>query len=126
MREDSKCDVIVNNNAETFNAYVVHARTKHLIDVLEDIRMALMERIVVKRSIMEASEDDIEDLCPKIRSKLEKEKEEARNYFPVPAGNKVFWVTQQCLFYQTCSPFGTDLDFGLSFSSFSSKSHFLL
>ena len=48
MREDSKCDVIVNNMAETFNAYVVYARTKHLIDMLEDIRMALMERIVVK------------------------------------------------------------------------------
>lgn len=89
MREDSKCDVIVNNMAETFNAYVVHARTKHLINMLEDIRMALTERIVVKRSIMEASEDDI---CPRIRSKVEKEKEETRNCFPVLAGNKVFQV----------------------------------
>ena len=87
MREDSKCDVIVNNMAETFNAYVVHARTKHLIDKLENIRMALIERIVVKRSIMEVSEDKIH---PRIRSKLEKKKEEARNYFYIPAGNKVF------------------------------------
>ncbi|KAJ8424131.1 hypothetical protein Cgig2_024374 [Carnegiea gigantea] len=87
VREDSECYVIVNNVAENFNAYVVHVRTKHLIDMLEDIRIVLMERIVVKSSIMEASKDDI---CPRIRSKLEKEKEEARNCFPVSSGNKVF------------------------------------
>ena len=51
--------------------------------------MTLMERIVVKRFIMEASEDDI---CPRIRSKLKKEKQEVRNCFPIPAGNKVFQV----------------------------------
>ena len=88
MREDSKCDVIVNNMAETFNAYVVHVRIKHLIDMLEDIRMALMEMIVMKRSIMEASKDDID---PTIRSKLQKKKE-VGNCFPVPVSNKVFQV----------------------------------
>jgi len=59
MREDSRCDVIVNHMAETFNAYVIHARTKHLINILEDLRLAFMERIVVKRAIIQAFEDDI-------------------------------------------------------------------
>jgi len=61
---------------------IVHARTKHLIDMLEDIKMTLMERIIVKRAIMQAFEDDA---CPEMRSKLEKEKEEARNCFLVPS-----------------------------------------
>jgi len=87
IRKDLKCDVIVNNMAETSNAYVVHAGTKHLIDMLEDIGMALMEMIVMKRSITEASKDDID---PTIRSKLQKKK--VGNCFPVPVSNKVFQV----------------------------------
>ncbi|KAJ8447201.1 hypothetical protein Cgig2_030432 [Carnegiea gigantea] len=89
VEEDSKCDVIVNNMAKTFNAYVVYIRTKHLIDMLEDIRMTLMERIVVSRDIMQASEDDT---YPRIGSKLDKEKEEVRNSFPIPSSNKVFQI----------------------------------
>jgi len=50
-REDSKYDVII-NMSQIFNAYVVYIRNKHLINMLEDIRMALMERNVVKRAIM--------------------------------------------------------------------------
>jgi len=71
MREDSKCDVIVNNMTETFNVDIVHARTKHLIDILEDIRMDLIKRIMVKRSIRQASEDDI---YPKIQIGLSRPK----------------------------------------------------
>jgi hypothetical protein len=87
-----KCEVIVNNIAETFNAYIVQARAKHIIYMLEDIRVALMERVVLKRASMDKSEDQI---CPRIRVKLEKEKDEARNCFPVPAGNRIFQVTHR-------------------------------
>ncbi|KAJ8434219.1 LOW QUALITY PROTEIN: hypothetical protein Cgig2_029743 [Carnegiea gigantea] len=55
-------------------------RTKHLIDILEDIRMTSMERIIVKRVIMRAPQDAT---YLGISSKLEKEKEEARNCFLV-------------------------------------------
>ena len=72
MTTTYKCHYVVNNMVETFNAYIVHAGSKHLIYKLEDIRMALMEKMVVKKRTMETSEDEI---CPRIRSKLEKEKE---------------------------------------------------
>lgn len=49
MRKNYTCDVIINNMAETFNAYTIHVRTKHLIDILEDVGIALVERIVVKK-----------------------------------------------------------------------------
>ncbi|KAL2943716.1 UDP-N-acetylglucosamine--N-acetylmuramyl-(pentapeptide) pyrophosphoryl-undecaprenol N-acetylglucosamine transferase [Bienertia sinuspersici] len=48
MKTESKADVITNNMAETFNGYIINARTKHLLYMLEDIRAALMQRLVKK------------------------------------------------------------------------------
>ncbi|KAL6569678.1 hypothetical protein OROMI_014192 [Orobanche minor] len=45
----SKCDVVVSNMAETFNGYILKARAKHIIDMLDDIRTLLMERMVQKQ-----------------------------------------------------------------------------
>ena len=42
-------DVVVNNLAETFNGFIINARTKHLIYMFEDIKTALMQRFVMKR-----------------------------------------------------------------------------
>ncbi|KAL2939421.1 Antiviral helicase SKI2 [Bienertia sinuspersici] len=70
----TKCDVVTSNMAETFNGYIIQARTKHLIYMLEDIRCALMQRLVVKRLEMEKSNVKV---CPRIQAKLEKHKEEA-------------------------------------------------
>ncbi|CAH9145075.1 unnamed protein product [Cuscuta epithymum] len=56
VRRNSKCDVIVSNMAETFNGYIINARAKHIIFMafmLEDIRGALMQRMVMKRQAME-------------------------------------------------------------------------
>ena len=39
---ENKCDIIVNSMSETFNAYIVQVRARHLIYVFEDIRLALM------------------------------------------------------------------------------------
>ena len=49
LKTYTKADVIVNNLAETFNRYIINARTKHLIYTLEDIRTTLMQRLVMKR-----------------------------------------------------------------------------
>jgi len=38
--------------AGTFNAYIAEATAKHYINMLEDIRVALMERMVVKKSML--------------------------------------------------------------------------
>lgn len=49
MNTSMTSDAITNNMAETFNCYIVNARTKHLIYMLDDISSALMQSIVMKR-----------------------------------------------------------------------------
>jgi len=92
MNTNSRCDVIVNNMAETFNVYIVQGKAKHLIHMLEDIRHALIKRIVLKRITIEKA---IDDVCPRIRVKLEKEREESRNCHPLPSRNIIFEVTHK-------------------------------
>ncbi|XP_074314199.1 uncharacterized protein LOC141649406 [Silene latifolia] len=75
-------DVIVNNMAETFNAYIINARSKHLIYMLEDIRTMLMQRLVTKKNEMEQVGGVI---CPKIQEMLEVEKEKAAYCTPLPS-----------------------------------------
>ena len=41
-------DVFTSNMAETFNWYIISARSEHLIYMLEDIRSQLMQRLVQK------------------------------------------------------------------------------
>ena len=87
LKTNIKVVVIVNNLVETFNGYIINARTKHLIYMLEDIRTSLMQRLVMKRQGMEKTTSV---LCPRIKAKLEKEKEEAANCFPMPSNTLIF------------------------------------
>ncbi|CAH9070455.1 unnamed protein product [Cuscuta epithymum] len=89
VRTTSKCDVNVSNMAETLNGYIIHARAKHTIFMLEDIRGALMQRLVVKRQQVEKTSGM---LCPKIKARLEKEKDEAANCTPLPSSQILFQV----------------------------------
>ncbi|KAL2921934.1 Mediator of DNA damage checkpoint protein 1, partial [Bienertia sinuspersici] len=84
-----KSDVITNNIAETFNGYIINARNKHLIYMLEDIRVALMQRLVQKREEMEKCTSA---LCPRIQQKLEKEKEEVAKRTVLPLTATLFQV----------------------------------
>lgn len=92
MNTNNKCDVILNNMVETFNAYIALARAKYLIYMLEDIRLTLIERIVLKRTTIEKTTDGV---CPRIRVKLEKEREESRNCHLLPSRNRIFEVTHK-------------------------------
>ncbi|XP_074288999.1 uncharacterized protein LOC141614141 [Silene latifolia] len=86
----SKNDVIVNNMAETFNAYIISARTKHLIYMLGDInRVALMQRLVKKKAEMEKK---CTLVCPRVQDRLEKEKELAALCTPLPSSPTVYQV----------------------------------
>ncbi|KAK8655039.1 hypothetical protein V6N13_107631 [Hibiscus sabdariffa] len=44
------CDVVDNNVAEAFNAWILDARCKPIISLLEDIRVLVMSRLHVKRT----------------------------------------------------------------------------
>ncbi|XP_057774977.1 uncharacterized protein LOC130993934 [Salvia miltiorrhiza] len=83
------CDMIDNNVSETFNGYVVNARGKLIIYMLEDIRCSLMERQVKKLSILENWKDSI---CLQIRKKLENLKMHSRNCQVHPAMGGKFEV----------------------------------
>ncbi|KAK8549131.1 hypothetical protein V6N12_062029 [Hibiscus sabdariffa] len=46
----SKCDVVNNNMAEAFNGWIIEARCKPIIIMLEEIRTMVMSRMNVKRA----------------------------------------------------------------------------
>lgn len=83
------CDLIVNNMVETFNRYIIAARAKHTISMLEDIRVAHMQRLHHKKQLMSAYESSI---CPGIQARLEKEKEKANTCEVLPSPFTVFQV----------------------------------
>ena len=87
MKIHTKVDVIMNNLAKTFYGYIINARTKHLIYMLEDIKITLMWILVLKRQEIEKISDVV---CPIIQEKLEIEKKEAAKCFPMPSTNLIF------------------------------------
>ncbi|XP_027927447.1 uncharacterized protein LOC114184334 [Vigna unguiculata] len=82
-------DIVVNNMTEAFNSVLVDARSKHVISMLEDIRIYMMKRWQSKRQKLEKMEGQI---CPKINSKLQEESKKTRYWIPSCAGGKVFEV----------------------------------
>ncbi|KAH6775180.1 hypothetical protein C2S52_012741 [Perilla frutescens var. hirtella] len=83
------CDMVDNNISETFNGYIVNAREKPLIQMLEDIRNALMTRMYKKFAHANRVSDKI---CPSVRVKLEKNKLESRYCIAYPALDDKFEV----------------------------------
>jgi len=68
----AKTDMISNNIAESFNSRIKDARDKPLITMLGTIRRQLMNRYHTKR---EGASQATNEICPKIREKLERSKE---------------------------------------------------
>ncbi|KAL2921197.1 Transposase for insertion sequence element IS905 [Bienertia sinuspersici] len=91
MDPSIKCDVITNNMAETFNRYIIQARTQHLLYMMEEIRGAIMRRICTKKQEMEKVNSM---LCPKIQKMLEKEKDFTANCEVIPSTDTIFNVHQ--------------------------------
>ncbi|KAL2896139.1 putative sodium-coupled neutral amino acid transporter 10 [Bienertia sinuspersici] len=69
---DIVLDLVV--DAETFNGYIINARTQHLLYMMEEIRGALMKRVCTKKQQMEKGTPLI---CPRIQAMLDKEKDKA-------------------------------------------------
>ena len=58
-----KCDMLLNNHSEAFNRFILDAREKPILTMLELIRSKLMNQIMNKRNKMMKFKEDI---CPKI------------------------------------------------------------
>ena len=82
--------MVDNNVCETFNGYIIKARGRPIIDLLDDIMQALMERMHTKLSKMSGVTDII---CPRIRSKLEEIKYNSRLCSIKPAVGDKFQVS---------------------------------
>ncbi|XP_019161425.1 PREDICTED: uncharacterized protein LOC109158062 [Ipomoea nil] len=50
FKEDVKCDTVDNNLSEAFNKTLLNARSKFIIPMLEDIRVATMKRVAKKKA----------------------------------------------------------------------------
>ncbi|KAK9168867.1 hypothetical protein Syun_001007 [Stephania yunnanensis] len=74
FNEKVNCDVVDNNLAETFNGWILEARCKSIISMLEDIRRKVMKRLVKKKQ--ESTKWHC-DVSPRVLSKLEKNKEKS-------------------------------------------------
>lgn len=72
---DKACDAVENGISECFNALIVEARKKPIINMLEDIRVGLMERM---QKMREKHDNWTDELCPNIRKKLEIIKDQHR------------------------------------------------
>jgi hypothetical protein len=70
-----KCDVVDNNMAETFNAWILEARQKPIISMLEDIRVMVMNRMGEKRRF--GSNGWVNHIAPRVMDKVEKYKVES-------------------------------------------------
>ncbi|KAL2937954.1 hypothetical protein RDABS01_021403 [Bienertia sinuspersici] len=73
LNTESKCDVVTSNMAETFNGYVIQARTKHIIYMFEEIRGKLMYYHVVF-----ANQRAIQKGCPDKGKEVEQQPKRPR------------------------------------------------
>ncbi|XP_059461917.1 uncharacterized protein LOC132190910 [Corylus avellana] len=85
-----KCDLLVNNICECLNSYIVKARDKPLLTMLEMIRKKLMRRYQAKR---EGIEKLTGKLCLRIAAKLEAIGLEAVDCIAHYASDSMFEVT---------------------------------
>jgi hypothetical protein len=84
-----KCDILLNNNCEIFNKYILDARELPILSMLERIKCQLMTRHYSKQKEVE---NFTGSFCPKIRAKVSKNAEFANLCFALPSGQGVFQV----------------------------------
>ncbi|XP_022895249.1 uncharacterized protein LOC111409429 [Olea europaea var. sylvestris] len=89
FREGNKCDMLLNNLCESFNSTIVNAREKPILTMLEEIRIYLMKRIVVRR---ESSDRWTAVVGPRIQKILDRNSRLARVEWAEYAGNERFQV----------------------------------
>ncbi|KAL2458132.1 SWIM-type domain-containing protein [Abeliophyllum distichum] len=89
FREWTNCDMLFNNLCESFNNTIVNTREKPILTMLEEIRVYLMKRIVVRR---EAYDKWIAEVGPRIQKILEKNSKQARMGWADYSRNKKFQV----------------------------------
>ncbi|XP_012067135.1 uncharacterized protein LOC105630057 [Jatropha curcas] len=88
---NTRCDVVENNMLETFNGWILSARFKSIISMLEDIRVQVMKRIKV---MQEFANIWICDIAPTVMEKLELHKLLAMKCQPTWNGDTCFEIVE--------------------------------
>ncbi|XP_062161919.1 uncharacterized protein LOC133868944 [Alnus glutinosa] len=91
FNESPKYDLLVNNISECFNSYILKARDKPILTMLEMIRKKLMRRYQLKRDGISKLKGK---LCPKIVKKLEAVGEAALDCLSCFFGDGMFEVEE--------------------------------
>lgn len=86
----SKCDVLMNNLSESFNATILMQRDKPIITMFEWIRNYLMGRFATLREKVENYKGEI---MSKPLRRLDREIEKSANWLPTYGGRLTFQVT---------------------------------
>ncbi|ONK78032.1 uncharacterized protein A4U43_C02F13480 [Asparagus officinalis] len=71
----TKCDLIYTNISEASKEFIVKARNKPIITMMEMIRRLMQERFIKKKAVVMNWEDDV---CPNIVANLEEVKKNSR------------------------------------------------
>jgi len=87
---DSKCDLLRNNICECFNLYILKARDKPILTMLEMIRKKLMKRYQARK---EGIQSLTWKITPKIAKKLDALVSESIDYIALYADDDMFEVT---------------------------------
>ena len=82
--------MLLNNLCESFNKYILEARDKPILTMMETIRTKMMERIANKHTIVE---NYLGPFCPKIQKKLENIITESTRCWPKHAGGLMYQVS---------------------------------
>jgi hypothetical protein len=104
--EFPKCDVLLNNNCEVFNKYILEAREFPILAMIMRIKSQITTRIYNKQLEAQTMSGTI---CPKIRKKLQKNVEWSNMCEAKPSGNGVFEIMERSTPYivdlqkRTCS-----------------------
>ncbi|CAN1848533.1 hypothetical protein LINPERHAP1_LOCUS38969 [Linum perenne] len=86
-----KCDSVESNICETFNSIILKCRGRRIIDMLEEIRLYAMKRVVKKQKLFTRC---IDVICPRIRTIIENAKIRARNCITFATLNMVCEVKE--------------------------------
>jgi len=82
-------DILLNNNCEVFNKYILDTRELPILSMLERIKCQLMTRHYTKQKELAQFAGSF---CHKIRAKVNKNAEFANLCFALPSGQGVFQV----------------------------------
>ncbi|XP_010521299.1 PREDICTED: uncharacterized protein LOC104800229 [Tarenaya hassleriana] len=91
FKKESQCRDVHNNLSESFNKSIRDARSRPVVDMLEEIRRQTMARIA-KRS--KDAEKCITEFSPKAMSELEQSRDRSRHCLVIPSGHGRYEVLE--------------------------------